>query len=250
MPDPFRPGQGMLSNYGASGGTSFGSYGGNSFVMGTGSLGGYGRQNIPETNLSYRNSPNFGAMAANVSNVATGAGGILGAAGKVGSFLTAAAPAIGVIGAIAGFVGSISARRRARREARRRKKRAIKTENMLIGAAENVVKDIAVQKGFADRAFRQQQGVSVSDYQDAVEQGTVEIGRTGLAGSGAGQRALDRTERSFELSQERSQFARESEAYGLEQQELSRLRDIQGNLLELSSYSGRNINILNMMGRG
>ena len=247
MPDPFRPGQGMLRNYGASGGTSFGSYGGNYMNMGMGNMGGV-TSNIPGLPPQNIMAPNFDAMAAQLPQ--TSPSGILAAAGKVGGFLTKAAPAIGVIGAIAGFVGSISARRRARREARRRKKRAIQTENMLIGAAENVVKDIAVQKGFADRAFAVQQESAVTDYQDAIEQGNVQIGRTGLAGSGAGQRALGRTERAFEISQDRSAFARDSEAYQLEQQELSRLRDIQGNLLELSAYSGRNINILNMMGRG
>lgn len=233
------------SNYSSTGGTSFGSYGGNYMNMGNmGSV----TNNIPGLPPQNIMAPNFDAMAAQLPQ--TSPGGILAAAGKVGSFLTKAAPAMGVIGAIAGFVGSISARRRARREARRRKKRAIKTENMLIGAAENVVKDIAVQKGFADRAFAVQQESAVTDYQDAIEQGNVQIGRTGLAGSGAGQRALGRTERAFEISQDRSAFARDSEAYQLEQQELSRLRDIQGNLLELSAYSGRNINILNMMGRG
>ena len=36
--------------------------------------------------------------------------------------------------------------------------------------------------------------------------------------------------------------------YQLGQQKESRLRDSQGNLLELSAYSGRNINVLDMMG--
>ena len=50
----------------------------------------------------------------------------------------------------------------------------------------------------------------------------------------------------FQIGQQQASLGMRSEQYQLEQQKESRLRDIQSNLLELSAYSGRNINVLEM----
>ena len=240
MPDPFVGGTGMLASYGQNntnytntGGTSFGNFsGGTDFSL-------FNQQPL----LNRMAPPNpIGPGMRPLAKIAQ-------FGGKVGSFLGAVNPVLGAVGAIAGFVGSISARRRARREARKRKKLAISSENLLVGAAKNVIMDINQQELFTGRAFDTMQKQGAFEFKGSLEQGNASIGRTGLAGTGTGTKILQDIKSQYTMSQDRAALDYERNLYGLEQQELSRLRDIQGNLLQLSAYSGRNINVLDMMGR-
>ncbi len=245
MPDPFVGGTGMLASYGKNntnytntGGTSFGNFsGGTDFSL-------FNQQSsLAKMAAPTPESPGLRPIEAIKQFDYQGFGG------KVGSFLGKVSPVLGAVGAIAGFVGSISARRRARREARKRKKLAISSENLLVGAAKNVIMDINQQELFTGRAYDAMQKQGAFEFKGSLEQGDASIGRTGLAGTGTGTKILQDIKSQYTMSQDRASLDYERNLYGLEQQELSRLRDIQGNLLQLSAYSGRNINVLEMMGR-
>ena len=155
-------------------------------------------------------------------------------------------PVFGAAQFVTGFFGSISARRRAKRQARERKRRAIKSENLLLGAAGNVVEDVKQQEEFTQQSFDLGQQAGVRDYRQGV-QSMEDVGaRTGLAGSGAVEKSSTYLQEQFQLGQEQASLGLASEQYQLEQQKESRLRDIQSSLLELSPYSKRNINVLDM----
>ncbi len=109
--------------------------------------------------------------------------------------------------------------------------------------------DINQQELFTGRAYDAMQKQGAFEFKGSLEQGDASIGRTGLAGTGTGTKILQDIKSQYTMSQDRASLDYERNLYGLEQQELSRLRDIQGNLLQLSAYSGRNINVLDMMGR-
>jgi len=228
---------------------------GGGFVMGAGTGSSYGRGGIGETTgLQFRTRgiPNFNAMSFNqdiyAANAPAASIGRLGAAaGKVGSFLGAVNPILGAVGAIGGIISSIGARRRARRERRRRKRRAIKSENLLLGAAKNVVKDVEQQKLFTGEAFNISQREGVMNFGQSIRDAQSMMANTNLR-TGTGEQAVRDIRTRFDMSQDAAQLGLDQGMYQLGQQKESRLRDIQGNLLELSAYSGRNINVLDMMG--
>lgn len=228
-------------------GSSFGNFGGgavsNSY---SDSSTGFNTAATDNTNLQFRNmsTPNFSAMAAQPPS---GGGGFMSALGGIGGALAAANPVIGAVSAIAGFFTSMSARRRARRQARAQKRRAIKSEDLLMGAARNVVSDIKQQDLFTGRAFDIAQQRGVRSYTGSMREGNIQLGATNLAGSGSGSRQIQQMNQEFSSAQDAATLGLESDRYQLDQQKESRLRDIQGNLLELSAYSGRNMNVLDMM---
>jgi hypothetical protein len=149
-------------------------------------------------------------------------------------------PVFGAAQFVTGFFGSISARRRRKRQARERKRRAIKSENLLLGAAGNVVEDVKQQEEFTQQSFDLGQQAGVRDYRQGV-QSMEDVGaRTGL------EKSSTYLQEQFQLGQEQASLGLASEQYQLEQQKESRLRDIQSSLLELSPYSKRNINVLDM----
>lgn len=169
--------------------------------------------------------------------------GILGAINKAA---VAANPALGAASVIGGFFTSIGARRRRKREMRRRRQRARKSEGLLLGAAGNVVQDVQQQGEFLQEGFDLGQRQAATGYREGMKEVTDTAARTGLAGSGAITRSATYLQDQFQLGQQQASLGMRSEQYQLEQQKESRLRDIQNNLLELSAYSGRNINVLEM----
>lgn len=166
--------------------------------------------------------------------------------GKIHDTAVAANPVLGAVGTVAGFFTSIGARRRRRREMIRRKRRAIKSENLLLGAAGNVVQDVEQQGEFLQQGFDFGQQKATIDYRQGIRNVETMAAQTNLAGSGAIQQSATYLQEQFQLGQEQASLGLASEQYQLEQQKESRLRDIQGSLLELSAYSGRNINVLDM----
>lgn len=183
-------------------------------------------------------------MTTAASGAASSSGG--GILGGIYSAAAAANPVLGAVGAVAGFFTSIGARRKARRQARARKRRAIKSENLLLGAAGNVVEDVKTQKGFVQQGFNLGQQQASTQYKQGMQDVALTLSRTGLAGSGVMERSATYLQDQFQLGQEQASLGLSGEQYQLEQQKESRLRDIQNNLLELSAYSGRNINVLDM----
>ena len=169
--------------------------------------------------------------------------GILGA---INSAAEAANPALGAASVIGGFFTSISSRRRRRRQMRARKNRAIKSEGLLLGAAGNVVQDVQQQGKFMQEGFDIGQRQAATGYREGMKDVADTGARTGLKGSGAITQSATYLQDQFQLGQQQASLGMRSEQYQLEQQKESRLRDIQNNLLELSAYSGRNINVLEM----
>tara|TARA_R100000654_G_scaffold68773_1_gene97958 strand:+ start:6939 stop:7724 length:786 start_codon:yes stop_codon:yes gene_type:complete len=225
---------------------------GGGFVMGAGMGSSYGRGGVGETTgLQFRTSgvPNFSAMSAPVSEgpgLRFGAR-LMNAGNTVGSILGAVNPILGAVGAIGGIISSIGARRRAKRERRRRKRRAIRSENLLLGAAKNVVKDVEQQKLFTGEAFDIQQRQGVMNFGQSIRDAQSMMANTNLR-TGTGEQTIRDIRTRFDMSQDAAQLGLDQGMYQLGQQKESRLRDIQGNLLELSAFSGRNINVLDMMG--
>jgi|14_taG_2_1085336.scaffolds.fasta_scaffold00059_14 hypothetical protein len=226
-------------------GTSFGNLGGGA-VSNSYSDSSTGFNTGSSNSLQFRNmsTPNFSAMAAQPPS---GGSAFMSALGGIGGALAAANPVIGAVSAIAGFFTSMSARRRARRQARARKRRAIKSEDLLMGAARNVVSDIKQQDLFTGRAFDIAQQKGVRSYTGSMREGNIQLGATNLAGSGSGLRQIQQMNQEFSSAQDAATLGLESDRYQLDQQKESRLRDIQSNLLELSAHSGRNMNVLDMM---
>ena len=183
-------------------------------------------------------------MTTAASGAASSSGG--GILGGIYSAAVAANPVLGAVGAIAGFFTSIGSRRRAKRQAQARKARSIKSENLLLGAAGNVVQDVKQQGEFVQQGFDLGQQSGVRDYRQGVQSVEDFGSRLGFARSGAVEKSSTYLQEQFQLGQEQASLGLASEQYQLEQQKESRLRDIQGSLLELSAYSGRNINVLDM----
>ena len=164
--------------------------------------------------------------------------------------LATASAAVGIAQGVAGFFTSFSARKRRRAEARRRKAMAIKSENLLLGTAKNVEQDITKQGAFLNQAYGMQQKEGRQAFGIQMDQSMSAQGLTGLAGSGSAIQATDYLQNQYASSQEQSALQFNENRYQLAQQRESRMRDIQGSLIELSSYSGNNLNVLSTYGIG
>jgi hypothetical protein len=173
----------------------------------------------------------------------SGGGGIMGFLGGASSFLGAAAGPLGVVSGVVGFFSGLRQRRKAKRARRRQKRRARKSENLLVGAAESVVKDYATSQEYQYRQENIAQKQAVDQYQTGMENIESKVAATGIQ-TGAGAKALDDIKSQMARGQAEFQLASDVTKYTSNRQKESELRDIQGNLIELSAYSGRNINIL------
>lgn len=170
--------------------------------------------------------------------------GFLSALGKVSGVAAQLNPVFTGLQFATGFFTSLSGRKRKAREAAKRKRRAIKSENLLIGAAGNVVEDIAKQEGFVQTDFTLGQKAGILDYGQQVK-GLQDTGaRQGFASSGDVIKSSTFLSDQFQLGQEQAALGLTTAQYDLEQRKESELRDIQSSLIELSAYSGRNINVL------
>lgn len=173
-----------------------------------------------------------------------GGGGTTSAIGALSSAASMINPIFGVVGAVAGFFGARSERKRRRREARRRKLRAIRSEDLLMGAARNVREDFATQSGFITEQYGIQQQSALQSFNQSVEVAENAIGSANLAGSGAADRSMSQIVSAFELEQQQTALGLQRDRFALDQRRESELRDIEGNLIELSAYSGRKKSVL------
>jgi hypothetical protein len=170
--------------------------------------------------------------------------GFLGALNKVSSVASTVNPIFTGLQFATGFFTSLGARKRRAREAAKRKRRAIKSENLLLGAAGNVVEDIAKQEGFVQTEFDLGQKAGILNYGQQVKGLQDTAGRQGFASSGDVIKSSTFLSDQFQLGQEQAALGLTTAQYDLEQRKESELRDIQSSLIELSAYSGRNINVL------
>ncbi len=168
----------------------------------------------------------------------------------MGITLAGASMAMGIAQGVAGFFTSYGARKRRAREAAARKQRAIKTEGLLVGAARNTNQDILKQKKFLNTSYDTQRRQDLGAYDIGLAQSLSTQAFTGMAQSGSAIQATDYFKDQFKISQEQSALQFAESNYQLSQQQESRLRDIQGSLLELSAYSGNDINVLSTYGIG
>ena len=171
-------------------------------------------------------------------------GGFLAAAGGA---LSNAAPGIGAVGAIAGFFSSYKARKKEASMRRARKKRAIKTESRLFGAAENVVKDFSMKKGFLSEEYGQAQEQGILNYGQGLQEFKNMSGQQGFANSGAMGQKKDDIITAYGQQQDQMRSSYDQGVYGINRQEESELRGIQDSLYELSGITGSNKSVLDMI---
>ena len=159
----------------------------------------------------------------------------------------AANPAVSAVAGIAGFFTSYKERKRAKRMRRAQKKRALKTESRLFGAAENVVKDFAVQRGFLSDEYSLGKKEGILGYGQQLRDFQNMSGQQGFANSGAMGQMKDAITTQYNMGQEEMGLKYDQGVYGINRQEESELRDIQGSLYELSGITGSNKSVLDMI---
>ena len=164
--------------------------------------------------------------------------------GTISGAAAAVNPIFGAVGAIAGFFGARSERKRKRREARARKMRAIKSEDLLMGAAQNVAGRMREESKFLQNSFNLEQTSALQQYGQTLDQAESQGGFSNLAGSGAVDKSMSQIATAFQQEREASQLGFDRDRTRLAQETESQLRDIEGNLIELSAYSGRKKSVL------
>lgn len=131
------------------------------------------------------------------------------------------------ISAISGFFGS--RKKRAKEAAKKASFQTLLGQQygQLEGVIPQVQQEFAQQRQFLSEGEALQQQQATTQYGIAQEQIESQVGMTGLAGSGAGQEAIMQAQQQFAVQQmARALQAREAR-YSLQQQEASRIRDIQ-----------------------
>tara|TARA_R110002051_G_scaffold6890_1_gene32566 strand:- start:4544 stop:5086 length:543 start_codon:yes stop_codon:yes gene_type:complete len=167
--------------------------------------------------------------------------------GKAGGALSAAAPGIGAVSTVIGFFTSYKARKKEARMRRARKKRALKTESRLFGAAENVVKDFAMQKGFMTEDYGQEKRGGILNYGQGMQDFKNMSGQQGFANSGAMVQKKDDIISAYGHQQDAMRLSYDRGIYGINRQEESEIRGIQDSLYELSGITGSNKSVLDMI---
>ena len=131
------------------------------------------------------------------------------------------------LSAISGFFGS--QKKRAEQAAKKASFQTLLGQQnvQLQNLIPEVQQEFAQQRQFLSEGEALQQQQATTQYGIAQEQIESQVGMTGLAGSGAGQEALMQAQQQFAVQQmARALQARETR-YSLQQQEASRIRDIQ-----------------------
>lgn len=171
----------------------------------------------------------------------------MGALAAIGTAIGAANPAISAIGTVAGFFTSFKERKKAKRMRRAQKRRALKTESRLFGAAENVVQDFALQRGFLSDEYDMGKEEGILNYGQKLQDFQNMSGQQGFARSGAMDKTKNQITDTYSRTQEQMGLQYDQGVYGINRQEESELRDIQGSLYELSGITGSNRNVLDMI---
>jgi len=164
-------------------------------------------------------------------------------------FASNASPAFSLASNVVGFFTSRGARKSRARAAAREKIRARRAEDLQLGAAKNIVKDIATQTAFTQQGFNIGQRGSIMQQQTNLAQGAESLAGSNLL-SGSGIQGYQKMQEAYAFQQQAAGLGLKQDLYSLEQQKESRIRDVESNLLELSAYSGRNISVLDMYNIG
>lgn len=167
---------------------------------------------------------------------------------KVSSFFAAANPIIAGIGAVAGFFSARKERRRMRREARARKERAMKSEDLLVGAAKNVVARNQTNVGFLQKEFQLADTAAINKQMTDTRNVEQIFQAANVAGSGSQDRMEENLIDNYSTQFDMRKLGYDRGIDSLARATESELRGIQNNLLELSAYSKRNISVLDMIG--
>lgn len=167
---------------------------------------------------------------------------------KVSSFFAAANPIIAGIGAVAGFFSARKERRRMRREARARKERAMKSEDLLVGAAKNVVAKNQTNVGFLQKEFQLADTAAINKQMTDTRNVEQIFQAANVAGSGSQDRMEENLIDNYSTQFDMRKLGYDRGIDSLARATESELRGIQNNLLELSAYSKRNISVLDMIG--
>ena len=168
--------------------------------------------------------------------------------GKVSSFFAAANPILAGIGAVAGFFSARSARKRARQEARARKDRAIKSEDLLVGAARNVAARTSQQQGFLKEEYNIGNRAGIQSQYTNIGKTEAIFGTANIAGAGSQDMMTENLENNYSNQFDMAKLGLDKGMDTLARGKESELRGIEGNLLELSAYSKRNMSVLGMIG--
>ena len=141
------------------------------------------------------------------------------------------------IGALAGFFGS----RRKRKRERRKRERARILLNEQYGALQRAqagqAAEFAQQRGFMNQAAGMEQSRAIDQYGIQEQQALGGLGRTNLAGSGAGQQLMDQSQNQFQREQGMRDLKLQESAFGLQMREASAVRDVQSAGFELDRYA-------------
>ncbi len=156
-----------------------------------------------------------------------------GIAGALGTSPLGAGMAIG--GAIMGAIGMRKRRKAERKRKRRERAHALKTQEALISSVSDIREEYRERAGFGRKAFDQSLQAGMLDYQSARGDIASQIGATGFAYSGGGQRASSMLDRSFAMRNQERKLGYEQEVFGLERQLEGELRGVQMGLLDLEA---------------
>lgn len=187
----------------------------------------------------------MGGMSAvsNVSNAAS-AGSMLSTAFSVASSLN---PVLGAIGAVGSFVSNYFGRRKEKKLAQQRKKRGLRSEALLKQAAKNRVGRMGTEIQFLERGYNLAQQSAINQQRSSTNQALDAYGNLNLLSGGA-IKQYGQLQQGFSTQQQLEALSREQGLYGIRQDTLSDLRDIQGNIIELSAYTGtKGLNVLNYL---
>tara|TARA_A100001011_G_scaffold259077_1_gene267389 strand:- start:109 stop:630 length:522 start_codon:yes stop_codon:yes gene_type:complete len=142
--------------------------------------------------------------------------------------------------AISGIAGMFSSRRK-RKQARRKQTRFKSLLGQQYGALQRAVgaerAEFATRAGFLRESQQIQQQQAVQQYGSAIETMQSNIGRTGLAGVGSGLQSMEQAQTAFGTGQEQFALQNQQNAFQLQQQEASRIRDIQATGFQMDTMA-------------
>jgi len=175
----------------------------------------------------------MGNSVVNTATAATKGAKILGVLGGIST-------GIGIVGAVAGFFGS----RRKRKQAKKKRAEARALIGTQFGALQQAAgaeqAEFAERRSMLGQAQGLQQTSAVSQYGIGMENLQNQVASTGLAGSGSGQQALMQGQQQFAQQQLGTVLQNQEQAFNLNMQEASKMRDIQSAGFQLDQYAAEN----------
>lgn len=142
--------------------------------------------------------------------------------------------------AVSGIAGMFSSRRKRKRAAKKRaryKSLLGQQYEALQRAASAERAEFATRAGFLQESQQIQQQQAVQQYGSAMESMQSSIGRTGLAGVGSGVQSMQDAQAAFATGQQQFALQGQESAFQLQQQEASRIRDIQATGFQMDAMA-------------